>query len=178
MKNFVKRLPAITLMFLIGACGHGERQHHQQDPYAIRMARPGKANCVKTTVSVNEFATQIVNRPRSSVGLHPLTPHQKLSAAAEKHACDMAASGILSYIGTKSQSPVQRLAKQKYDARISAENITAGPYELEMVLDDWNKYPRYLENSLHPGYRHFGLGHAIAADGETHFWVAVYAAPE
>lgn len=178
MQNLIKKLSALLLIFIISACGFGKKYDATSDPYAVQMARSGKPSCIKTTVPVNEFATQIINRPRSMVGFQPLVPHQKLSAAAQKHACDMAASGVLSYIDSKSVSPLQRLKKRKYDARITAESITAGPYDLERVLNDWNTYPRYLENSLQPGFRHFGIGHAIAADGETHFWVATYAAPK
>lgn len=178
MRHLTTKLLTALLILTVPACGATNKITAKSDPYAVQMARPGKPSCIKTTVPVNEFANQIVNRPRSLVGLQPLTPHQKLSAAAEKHACDMAASGVLSYIGSKSISPMHRLKQRKYDAKITAESITAGPYDLENVLNDWNKYPRYLKNSLQPGLRHFGIGHAIAADGETHFWVAVYAAPE
>lgn len=176
MRLSIRKLSAALVIMAVAACGSGEKAG--VDPYALKIARPGKPNCIKTTNAVNEFAAEIVNRPRSMVGLPPIAPHQKLAASAEKHACDMAARGVLSYVGGNSKNPQERVQKRHYDAQLVAESITAGPYNLEGVLDNWNSTPQYLKNSLTPGIRHFGIGHAVAADGETHFWTAVYAAPK
>ena len=73
---------------------------------------------------------------------------------------------------------VQRVKGAGYRPAVTAENIAAGPFDLARVLAAWNRSPGHLGNIMLPPVSDFGIGHAVAADGKTIFWAAVYAAPK
>ncbi len=89
----------------------------------------------------------------------------------------MARRGVMAHHGSRTSGPAQRVKARGYRPSVTAENIAAGRFGLDGVLQAWNSSPGHLGNILIPQLRDYGIGHAIAADGKTVFWTAVYAAP-
>lgn len=143
----------------------------------VQAAAPGQAQCFATAAAENKAAAQVTSARRAGAGLRPLRPNPKLAEAAARHACDMAMRGQMAHRGSASKGPSQRVKGVGYKPAITAENIAAGPFSLEQVLHAWNGSDGHLRNIMLPQATDFGIGRAVAADGRTMFWAAIYAAP-
>nr|WP_111300222.1 CAP domain-containing protein [Paracoccus saliphilus] len=166
-------------LLILAACapGSGSGTAGASDPYAVQVGAPGEATCLATTPSQNAAAAAATNAPRNSAGLPQVSPSPRLAQVAAAHACDMARRGRMTHIGTTTSGPADRLRLLGYTPRITAENIAAGPYQLQRVLREWHSSRAHLDNILLPQVEDYGIGQAIAADGRTVYWSAVYAAP-
>lgn len=147
------------------------------DPHAVQVGQPGPATCLATPETNNRQAAARTNAARQRVGLAPVQPNTLLAQVAARHACDMAKRGRMTHHGSSSTGPGARLRAAGYQPRISAENIAAGPFSLGRVLHEWDVSPGHRANIMLPQVSDYGIGEAIAADGRTRYWAAVYAAP-
>ncbi|RCW85825.1 uncharacterized protein YkwD [Paracoccus lutimaris] len=138
----------------------------------------GPVTCYNTSRHENEAAVRATNATRKQRGLKPLRANADLALAAARHACDMAQRSVVSHRGVGTRGPMQRVKKTGYKPRLTAENIAAGPWGQERVLVEWERSSGHLANILIPQIQHYGIGKAIAADGKTVFWAAVYSAPK
>lgn len=171
---------AACAFLLLGACsapGGGVVSHHPSGYPDVQASAPGRASCPATSAAETRAAAEATNAARRARGLAPVAPNATLSAAAARHACDMAARGLMTHTGTSTKGPSQRVKALGYTPRITAENIAAGPYGLGRVLNEWNSSSGHLANILIPQLRDVGIGRAVGSDGRTVFWSAVYGAP-
>ncbi|RMC33947.1 CAP domain-containing protein [Paracoccus alkanivorans] len=141
------------------------------------MSPAGEARCISTTTAQQEFGVRATNDARSRAGLPPVRANATLARAAAEQACDMARQGRMTHAGSSASRPGQRVKALGYRPRITAENIAAGPYNLEQVLSVWSSSSGHLRNISIPQIRDFGIGQAIGPDGRTRYWAAVYGAP-
>ncbi len=148
--------------------GHGD----------IHMALAGNAQCAATSGAETAAALASTNAIRAQRGLAPLSVDPRLQRAAESHACEMARRGTMTHVGGKSSGPMARIKQLGYKPRMAAENIAGGRFDLGRVQSEWVNSPNHRANLLLPQTRHFGLGRAVAADGKTVFWSAVFAQPK
>lgn len=148
--------------------GHGE----------LYLVASGNARCLATNAAEAEAALAATNATRAAQGLAPLKTDPRLQRAAEAHACDMAQRGAMTHAGGKSKGPMGRIKPLGYAPRLAAENIAAGRFDLDRVLAEWSSSPGHRANITISGIRDFGIGQAVAADGKTMFWAAVYAQPK
>ena len=146
-------------------------------PVDRQVAAPGKATCIAADPAQNRQAAKATNATRAGAGLRPLRASTLLAEVAARHACDMAMRGRMTHAGSRTPGPGARVKAQGYAPRVTAENIAAGPFDLQQVLVAWADSPGHRDNMLIPAMRDFGVGQAIGADGRTRFWAAVYAAP-
>jgi uncharacterized protein YkwD len=144
---------------------------------SFNLAQKGAVTCYQTTASENKAAVAATNATRRARGLVPLRANAELAVVAARHACDMARRGVMSHTGSRTRGPMQRLKNEGYRPRIAAENIAAGPFTQQRVLQEWTRSSGHLANILIPQIRHYGIGRAVGADGKTVFWTAVYSAP-
>ncbi|WP_253879799.1 CAP domain-containing protein [Paracoccus aminovorans] len=144
---------------------------------AFNLARQGAVSCYQTSVRENKAAAAATNATRQARGLAPLRANAELAEVAARHACDMARRGVMSHRGSSTKGPMQRLKNDGYRPSIAAENIAAGPFTQERVLQEWSRSSGHLANILIPQMRHYGIGKAVGSDGKTVFWAAVYSAP-
>lgn len=147
------------------------------DRSVVQATAPGNAQCTQTSSAENVAIAAVANEQRAVRGLAPVKPNGKLARAAALHACDMARRGLMAHHGSTTKGPAPRVKAQGYRPMVTAENIAAGPFGLSQVLGIWNQSPGHLSNILIPDVREVGIGRAVAADGKTVFWAAVYAAP-
>ena len=175
------RVCALMALSLVAGCATAPTQEappRPGDPYDIQASATGKPQCFVTTAAENTIGAAATNGPRRRAGLAPVTPNATLARAAQDHACDMAARGRMAHHGSKTSGPAARVKQLNYAPQVTAENIAAGPFDLNRVLAEWNASRGHLDNILIPQMRHFGIGRALGADGRTQFWSAVYAAPK
>lgn len=172
----------LNLMFLalVAACGTtgGAGRPGPPDPHDVQASAPGEAQCFTTSPAENAYGAQETNAVRARRGLAPLAPDPLIARVAAEHACDMARRGLMTHGGSHSSGPGERVKARGYRPVLTAENIAAGPYDLNRVLHEWEISPMHLANMLYPQQRGFGIGRAIGSDGRTVFWSAVYAAPK
>ncbi|WP_420343431.1 CAP domain-containing protein [Paenirhodobacter sp.] len=147
--------------------GHGD----------IAVAAAGQAHCPAVSPSEAQVALAQTNATRAQQGLPPLVTDPTLQRVAEQHACDMANRGAMTHLGTKTTGPMARAKQEGYRPRIIAENIAAGRFGLDRTLAEWSASPGHRANIMIGQMREFGIGYAVAADGKTMFWTAVYANP-
>lgn len=143
---------------------------------ATQPVAAGVVRCYATTHQENLLGADHSNQIRAQQGLSRLTPNAQLAKAAAQHACDMAQRSKMTHVGSKMARPSQRVRAAGYRQRIVAENIGMGFDSTEQVTQAWRASQSHLTNILLPQVQEFGIGRAVAADGRTVFWAAVYAA--
>lgn len=175
------RVVAVTLgVCMLAACatpGPKPTSFHASGYPDVQAAAPGEATCYQTSAAENAAAAQATNAARRARGLAPVVADAALAEAAARHACDMARRGMMTHVGTSTKGPMQRAKAQGYAPRLTAENIAAGPFPLNRVLNEWSVSSGHLANIMIPQLRDVGIGRAVGSDGRTVFWSAVYGAP-
>lgn len=169
---------ALTLLTLSACAPSPATQNPASDPHDVQATAPGRASCQSTTAQTNATSAAATNRLRQARGLAPVSPNPVLAKAAAQHACDMAQRGLMSHRGTRTTGPAQRVKALGYRPTITAENIAAGPFSLQRVLNEWNRSAGHRDNILISQMSEVGIGSALGADGKTMFWAAVYSDPK
>ncbi|WP_228461607.1 CAP domain-containing protein [Paracoccus liaowanqingii] len=169
-------LAACPLMLLVAACAPAMAPT-ASGGVDIAASAPGMARCRPTTSDEQRSGAEATNTIRARSGLPSVAPNDTLSQAAARHACDMAERGRMTHVGSQSRGPAQRVKALGYRPQVTAENIAAGPFDLDNVLAAWNASSGHTANMLIPQLREFGIGQAVGSDGRTRYWAAVYAAP-
>ena len=194
--NVLHRLTILSVVLLLAACAAPPEQPQMTARTStlspklpkgivrtngkgeIMAAAAGQAQCVPTSPEAAAAALAATHRARAARGLTPLRTNARLQRAAEAHACEMAMRGAMTHAGTKTTGPMARTKGQGYAPRLTAENIAAGRFDLNRVLSEWNSSPDHLSNVVIPGTQDYGIGQAVAADGKTTFWAAIYGKPK
>lgn len=178
MMHRSKLLVAGFGLFFLVACSDPVDAPKSSDPHDVQVGLPGKATCLQTSAADNQTGANATNNARSRSGLASVRPNSTLAKVAAQHACDMAQRGRMTHVGSKTSGPGPRVKVAGYAPRLTAENIAAGPYDLNRVLMEWNSSAGHLGNIMIEPVRDFGIGQAIGADGKTRYWAAIYAAPK
>lgn len=162
------------------ACGAAAEPHRisvRTDLTIVQAAQPGRPSCGMIAPEDAQGALAETNALRRAHGLAPLRVNRALSLSAANHACEMAARGLMTHEGLNGSGPGQRARQAGLSPAMTAENIAAGPFNRERVVMEWARSAGHRGNILIPQMREFGIGSALASDGRTVFWAAVYAAP-
>ncbi|ABS01883.1 uncharacterized protein YkwD [Kineococcus radiotolerans] len=112
------------------------------------------------------------NAARAAAGCGPLLLTPALTAAADRHTDEMAATGLMSHTGADGSSPRTRLAAQGVLPRRTAENIALG-YAAADVVDAWLASPGHRANILDCSLGFVGISERPGAAGQ--FWTQVLA---
>ncbi len=102
---------------------------------------------------------------------HPLTFEARLTAAAQDHAADMHARGVMSHTGGDDSDPGERIARTGYDSAAWGENVAAGYPSVEAVMAGWLGSDGHCANLMRPGFTEFGAGES------GRYWAQVFARP-
>lgn len=174
----MKRITITSLLLALAACGANPTSSYDgpADKYRGKdhvISGAGDASCQTLSSQSGAVALQRTNQFRASNGLSPMRENPKLSLIASEQACHMARTGILSHAGPQNEGPKHRAAAKGYQARMIAENIGAGPFDLNRILSEWEKSSGHRANILLGPVKDYGIGTATGPDG-SRYWVAVY----
>lgn len=104
----------------------------------------------------------------------PLVLSQVLSAAAQKHAKDMAEHDFFEHEGLDGSTVSTRAEGFGYPYRLIGENIAAGYPDVKKVVEGWIKSEGHCKNLMHPDFQELGVGYAENDKTEYHqYWVQV-----
>lgn len=114
-----------------------------------------------------------VNAQRQAAGLPPLRASRTLARVAQAHACDNAARGVYSHVGSDGSDLGTRLQRGGYALRVAAENTGLGFDEADRAVAFWMQSPKHRANILNARVTEIGVG---LAQGARPSWVMVMAA--
>ncbi|MFF4924502.1 CAP domain-containing protein [Kitasatospora sp. MY 5-36] len=114
-----------------------------------------------------------VNAERGRVGAPPVRLDDRLSAAAQRHANDMASHDLTQHNGTDGSSPWDRIAAAGFVSRSSAENVTPSNSVPE-AMQMWMNSPGHRVNILNPDYNYIGIGYAPRQRGNWGRYVQTF----
>ena len=128
-----------------------------------------------------ELILKQVNLKRAINGVGRLTPNRRLTAAAQKHAEQMARRDFVDHRSPGGRSLRDRIATEGYSWRVIAENLSAGQSSPESTVESWMTSPGHRENMLNSEYLEVGMGYAVPSkEGKrprySNYWVVVFGA--
>ncbi|MCT8329815.1 CAP domain-containing protein [Albidovulum sediminis] len=110
-----------------------------------------------------------VNAHRKAKGRDALSRDGLIDAAAQGHACDMAARGDLTHDGNG--GPKRRMKKAGCNARLTGEAIAMGQRNAPEVVQAWMESPPHRTILLLSKARRVGLGVARDEGSGRLYWV-------
>ena len=120
----------------------------------------------------------LINDTRLAQGLYPYVASSELSAAAQRHSDDMAATGQVNHTGSDGSSETQRIMEAGYGVYefgpVVGENIYGGLGAADVAFDVWLNTPGDRTNLLHQEYREVGVG--VSSSGGQSFWTVTFGA--
>lgn len=126
----------------------------------------------------------LINQARLDEGLAPYGFSSLLTAAAQRHADDLAANQMTSHTGSDGSTAAERIAETGYaawrwngGALIVGENFWVGQGAIEDALAFFLEDPAHRDNILSPTYREIGIGFATDADGRNYHVIDFGARP-
>jgi len=167
-------LPGILSLaaLALNACAWMSDQDHSPPPqpsFYRSLAAPGAALDALAAASM-------ISGYRQNNGLPPVTVDPVLTSMAQDQARVMAARNVLDHSAGRSFQ--ERLRASGFDAKIAAENISAGYYTLAEAFSGWRDSPPHRANMLLAGASRMGIAAAYAPGTKYKvFWALILAAP-
>ena len=128
------------------------------------------------TVS-SSAAAAMISEYRTSRGLSAVSVDGSLTAVAASQAQAMARANKMSH--SLGGSFPSRLSRGGYNALIAAENLAAGPRDLDEAIKSWRGSKGHNANLLKPGVTQIGIAVAYAPNSRYgNFWALVLGAPD
>ncbi len=100
------------------------------------------------------------NKARAKEGLHLLVPDERLMAAAQARANDMANTGVFAHKGADGSSPWEWVREEGYSFSRAAENLAVNYDDAEAVIEGWLKSPGHRANLFDARLTDIGIGTA------------------
>jgi uncharacterized protein YkwD len=140
------------------------------------LSAPGTAHSAEfDPKTACEAVVKAHNRLRAEAKLPSLAANRKLQAAALLHAKDMAARNKMTHKGSDGSSVVDRITDEGYRYRRAGENIAAGRFNVDRLMNGWMDSPPHKRNILGT-FSHIGVAYATAEDG-TRYWCVTFGLP-
>jgi uncharacterized protein YkwD len=169
MSGTMRSLLLLTLMAsALSACGGGG----DPDPPAPQQSDPppDAIEAADVTCGLADFeadALRIVNQARAAgatcgsrgsfAPAAPLALNDRLTAAAYGHSRDMAERNYFSHDSPEGRGMVQRVDAAGYAWSTLGENIAAGYFSVQAVVDGWMASEGHCANLMNPRFTEFGL---------------------
>jgi uncharacterized protein YkwD len=169
----VERLIAAVLVaaLLAGCSVFGDREPPSGEPSFYRsLAKPG--------AELDAGAAQsMISGYRQNNGLTPVALDPQLMQLALDQARAMAARDRLDH--NVGRPFVERMKASGFDAKIAAENISAGYHTIAEAFSGWRDSPPHRANMLLKGASQMGIA-AVYAPASKYkvFWSLILAAPD
>ncbi len=166
---------AISILLSIGA---------QSGSLAAYVKHPGgRVLSYATSMTISGLLAD-TNADRSANGVANLNLNDKLDAAAQAKADDMATRDYWSHYTPDGNPPWIFVANQGYSYQKLGENLATGFSDEQSTLDGWMASPPHRENLLDPAFKEVGFGFAdnpnytAAGGGPMTIVVAFYGQPQ
>jgi uncharacterized protein YkwD len=125
---------------------------------------------------VQQLTLALINQDRRRGGCPLLSLDERLNAAANQHAADMARRGYFAHDSPNGDGPGDRVRRAGYAWQRYGENIAKGMGTAYEVVDSWMRSPEHRANILDCRLDQMGLGLAVSRD-RTAYWVQDFATP-
>jgi hypothetical protein len=119
----------------------------------------GRVLSYSTSMSVGGLLAD-TNAARAANGVGSLSLNDKLDAAAQANADDMAARNYWSHYTPEGNSPWTWVTAQGYSYLALAQNLAAGFSDEQSTINGWMASPPHRENLLNGTYTEVGFGYA------------------
>ncbi|MFH7241329.1 MAG: CAP domain-containing protein [Spirulina sp.] len=139
------------------------------------MDNPPSPMLTQAEASIPDALLTLVNAERQRAGVAPLRLNDKLAAAAQRQADDMAANRNLSHQGSDGSTMRTRIDDTGYGWTAIGENVAMGQPNPEAVMRSWMNSAGHRRNILNPNFQELGVGYAEG--GGRPYWVQVFAKP-
>jgi uncharacterized protein YkwD len=166
------RAAAIAAAAALGACGaFGDREPTLSQPsFYNNLAQAG-------AVLDAQAAAAMISNYRANNGLETVAIDPTLTRLAQEQAQAMAARNKMDH---DVKGPFKkRIEASGFNARVAAENISAGYHTMAEAFSGWRDSPHHRKNMLLKGATHMGIA-AVYAPGTKYrvFWALILAAPD
>jgi uncharacterized protein YkwD len=144
-------------------------------PPTLAVPAPPSSVSVPGVTGVQSILEQqifdLANAQRIQAGLAPLTVNAKLVTAAQIHARDMAALGLMQHDlpGVAQPTLVSRAQFVGYSYGWLGENIASDYADAPSVVAAWMASPEHRANILNPNLKEAGLGVGRDTQGNLYF---------
>ncbi|MDW4905375.1 CAP domain-containing protein [Streptomyces sp. ADMS] len=119
----------------------------------------------------------LVNSARAAAGSPPVTLDERLRAAAQAHAADMAAAGRLGTESRDGTSVHQRVTAAGYTYLTVGEHLVSGPRTPEEFVDYCLRTEQARRTLHDPAFTQAGLAHVAGSRTGDTYWTALWARP-
>jgi uncharacterized protein YkwD len=163
-------LPAAVAASLAGCAAPDRAPTVSQPTFYQNLAQPGAA-------LDPQGAEAMISNYRANNGLTTLALDPTLMKLAQDQAQAMAARNKMDHDVARPFKA--RIASSGFDAKVAAENISAGYHTMAEAFSGWRDSPPHRANMLLKGATHMGIA-AVYAPGTKYrvFWALILAAPD
>jgi uncharacterized protein YkwD len=154
----------------LAACAGDRAPTLSQPGFYRSLAQPG-------AVLDAQSAEAMISNYRQNNGLTVVTLDPTLMKLAQEQAQAMAARNKMDH---DVAGPFKtRITRSGFDAKVAAENISAGYHTIAEAFSGWRDSPHHRANMLLRGATHMGIA-AVYAPGTKYrvFWALILAAPD
>lgn len=119
---------------------------------------------VKITAQDSDFeewamqVLELTNKERAKRDMNPLEWDNSLARLAENHCNDMINRGFFAHNNPDGETPFDRMKKAGILYWMAGENIAAGQYSPEAVIESWMNSAGHRKNILNPDFKSLGVG--------------------
>lgn len=115
------------------------------------------------------------NSYRVEKNIPKLASNEKLRAAAQKKAEDMAAKNYFSHTSPNGKTPWKWLAEEGYHYAVAGENLAVNFENAKELVSGWMGSPLHRKNILNGNYREVGIGIAKGNfEGKSAIYVVAF----
>jgi uncharacterized protein YkwD len=164
------RAAALTFAVALAGCAGDNAPTVSQPSFYKSLAQPG-------AVLDAEAAASMISNYRANNGLSTVALDPKLMRLAQDQAQAMAARNKMDH---DVAGPFKtRITRSGFDAKVAAENISAGYHTMAEAFSGWRDSPHHRANMLLKGASRMGIA-AVYAPGTKYrvFWALILAAPD
>jgi uncharacterized protein YkwD len=142
---------------------------------AQRPVANSGATVAPASIAIDQDLLRLVNTERQRVNAPPLIMNDKLTAAAQRHAQDMATGRRMSHDGSDGSTMRSRIDATRYSWSNIGENVAMGQPTAAEVMSAWMNSPGHRQNILNPAFTELGIGYAT--DSGRIYWAQVFGRP-
>ena len=162
---------AVLALAALAACSAFDREPPSGEPSFYRsLAKPG--------AELDAAAAQsMISGYRQNNGLSAVTLDPQLMKLADQQAHLMAARDKLDH--NLGKPFPERMKASGYDAKVAAENVSAGYHTIAEAFSGWRDSPPHRANMLLKGATSMGIAAVYAPNSKYKvFWSLILAAPD